>query len=87
MGNEGERNRIRRDVEAYGETVERLEPDIHPIDASAFYASAAISLRRIADNSDKLVTFNRYIAAGTFVCITALAVAGVMACVKDVFFR
>jgi hypothetical protein len=30
-------------------TVERLEPDIHPIDPGVFYASAAISLKRIAD--------------------------------------
>lgn len=36
-------------VEGYLATVARLEPEIHPIDASAFYASAAISLRRIAD--------------------------------------
>lgn len=36
-------------VDAYQETVKRLEPDIAPIDASAFYASAAISLRRSAD--------------------------------------
>jgi hypothetical protein len=41
----GERER----VDAYLETVNRLEPDIAFIDASAFYASAAISLKRIAD--------------------------------------
>lgn len=41
----GEKNR----VDGYLGTVGRLEPDIHPIDASAFYASAAISLKRIAD--------------------------------------
>ncbi len=35
--------------EGYLGTVQRLEPKIHVIDAGAFYASAAISLRRIAD--------------------------------------
>lgn len=43
----GETERLKRD--AYLDTVARLEPDIHMIDASAFYASAAISLKRIAD--------------------------------------
>lgn len=33
----------------YGETVDRFEPNIAHVDASAFYASAAISLKRIAD--------------------------------------
>lgn len=36
-------------LDAYQETIARLEPDIHMIDAGAFYASAAISLKRIAD--------------------------------------
>lgn len=36
-------------AEEYLKTIERLEPDITPIDASAFYASVAISLKRIAD--------------------------------------
>lgn len=36
-------------TDAYTTTVESIEPDVHPIDASAFYASAAISLKRIAD--------------------------------------
>lgn len=36
--------------EEYLETVNRLEPDIHMIDAGAFFASAAISLKRIADS-------------------------------------
>lgn len=34
---------------AYQDTVARLEKDIAMIDAGAFYASAAISLKRIAD--------------------------------------
>lgn len=34
---------------AYSQTIKRLEPEIAPIDAAAFYASAAISLKRIAD--------------------------------------
>jgi hypothetical protein len=36
-------------VDGYLATIARLEPDIHMIDAAAFYASAAISLKRIAD--------------------------------------
>ncbi len=39
-------------MNAYMATVRRLEPDITAIDASAFYASAAISLKRIADALD-----------------------------------
>lgn len=37
------------DKNVYLETIARLEPDIAMIDAGAFYASAAISLKRIAD--------------------------------------
>lgn len=33
----------------YQNTVNRMEPDIVFIDAAGFYASAAISLKRIAD--------------------------------------
>lgn len=36
-------------MEGYTATVESIEPTIWAIDASAFYASAAISLKRIAD--------------------------------------
>lgn len=39
----------KRRVDEYLETINRLEPNISHIDASAFYASAAISLKRIAD--------------------------------------
>jgi hypothetical protein len=39
-------------TEGYAATVESMEPDISPVDASAFYASAAISLKRIADAAD-----------------------------------
>jgi hypothetical protein len=45
-------DKMRRDVDAYTATIDRLEPDIAMIDASAFYASAAISLKRIADHFD-----------------------------------
>lgn len=38
----------------YLATVYRLEPDIVMIDAGAYYASAAISLKRIADALEKL---------------------------------
>lgn len=46
--------RMKRDVEGYTNTLDRMEPDIHHIDASAFYASAAISLKRIADVLERL---------------------------------
>lgn len=36
----------------YSETVARIEPDIAMIDPGAYYASAAISLKRIADFLD-----------------------------------
>ena len=39
--------------DVYLQTVDRLEPEIHMIDAGAFYASAAISLKRIADALEK----------------------------------
>lgn len=39
----------------YAETVERLEPEITMIDPGAYYASAAISLKRIADALEKLL--------------------------------
>lgn len=37
-------------ADVYLDTVGRLEPNIGMIDPGAFYASAAISLKRIADN-------------------------------------
>lgn len=43
-------------VDVYLNTVNRLEPEIAPIDASAFYASAAISLKRIADSLEEIIT-------------------------------
>ena len=41
-------------VDGYLQTIHRLEPDIHPVDASAFYASASISLKRLADTTSKI---------------------------------
>jgi hypothetical protein len=46
----------KNDSEAYLATVDSLEPNIKMIDAGAFYASAAISLKRIADTIDKQPT-------------------------------
>lgn len=40
-------------VEGYLDTIGRLEPNIHMIDAATFYASAAISLKRIADAAEQ----------------------------------
>lgn len=42
-------------VDSYLATLARMEPDIAMIDASAFYASAAISLKRIADSLEQIV--------------------------------
>lgn len=39
---------------AYQKTIERLEPNITPVDADATLASIAISLRRIADSLDTM---------------------------------
>jgi hypothetical protein len=47
--------RERKAVDAYMATVDRLEPDIAPVDAAAFYASAAISLKRIADVLEEIL--------------------------------
>ena len=44
------------DDNEYLKTVARLEPDICMIDAAAYYASAAISLKRIADSLEILST-------------------------------
>lgn len=41
-------------VDAYLDAVGRLEPDIAPIDASAFYASCAISAKRQADALERI---------------------------------
>lgn len=40
-------------VDAYLDTISRIEPDVAMIDASAFYASAAISLKRSADAAER----------------------------------
>ena len=43
------------DSNDYLDTVARLEPDIVAIVDGAYYASAAISLRRIADSLEKII--------------------------------
>jgi hypothetical protein len=43
------------DIDYYQETVKRLEPDIAMIDDGAYNASAAISLKRIADSLEALL--------------------------------
>jgi hypothetical protein len=40
---------MKTDTDVYLETIKRIEPEIAMIDAGAFYASAAISLKRIAE--------------------------------------
>lgn len=41
------------DPAVYLDTIQRLEPDIAMIDPGAYYASAAISLRRMADAAER----------------------------------
>lgn len=41
--------------DVYLDTLDRIEPEIAFIDAAAYYASAAISLKRIADNLEYIV--------------------------------
>lgn len=43
-------------INEYLNTVDRLESDIVMIDAGGYYASAAISLKRIADSLEYIVT-------------------------------
>lgn len=43
-----------RRAQAYLETIDRIEPEIAMIDPAAFYASAAISLKRLADAAEAL---------------------------------
>lgn len=45
----GEQSRL----DAYLETVKRMEPDVSMVDASFAYASISISLKRIADALEK----------------------------------
>lgn len=47
---------MKEDPYVYQETIERLEPDIAMIDDGSFNASAAISLKRIADSLERLET-------------------------------
>lgn len=46
-------------ADAYLATIDSLEPDIASIDPGAFYASAAISLKRIADSLDIMINLMR----------------------------
>lgn len=43
--------------DAYMETVNRLEPDLHPLDTDAALASIAVSLKRIADAVEQSASF------------------------------
>jgi len=56
MNEAAEKRKLSKDnFENYVATIESIEPDISPIDATAFYASAAISLKRIADALEMLI--------------------------------
>ncbi len=56
-----------RRVDAYLNTVGRLEPEITPIDADAAFASIAISLKRIADRLDVIGALAAEIVPGRVV--------------------
>lgn len=58
MSGEGER------ADAYLKTIERLEPNIAMIDASAFYASVAISQKRQADALEKIANALKFHEGG-----------------------
>lgn len=49
-----------RRVDAYLNTIERMEPDIAMVDAGAAYASIAISLKRIADSLDRMASASEF---------------------------
>lgn len=49
-----ETDRLKRAVDGYTNTIERLEPELHMIDTGAGIASIAISLKRIADALENL---------------------------------
>lgn len=49
MSDEFESMRAAARADEYLATINRIEPDIHPIDAAAGWASIAVSLRRMAD--------------------------------------
>jgi len=40
----------------YGKTIDRMEPNIASVDPGAYYASAAISLHRIANSLERIET-------------------------------
>jgi hypothetical protein len=44
-----------RHSDPYLDTIARMEPEIAMVDPGAYYASAAISLKRIADSLEQLV--------------------------------
>lgn len=44
------------EYQVYYETVQRMEPEIGAVDASAYYASAAISLKRQADAMERIAS-------------------------------
>lgn len=46
-------------ADVYLKTVDRLEPDLHPIDRDGALASIAISLKRIADAMDSTILADR----------------------------
>lgn len=50
----------RDSVKAYQETVERIEPDVHPLDRDGALASIAISQKRQADALERLADCFEY---------------------------
>jgi len=53
---------VKGPVDEYLQTIDRMEPDIHPVDPAAYYASASISLKRIADALEKMAGLFSFVA-------------------------
>ena len=51
---EKKRARAKTDGEGYLATIDSIEPNVHAIDAGAYHASVAISLKRIADSLERI---------------------------------
>jgi hypothetical protein len=49
------------ELDTYANTIARLEPEVAMIDAGAYYASAAISLKRIADSLNQLTMVQEHL--------------------------
>ncbi len=63
------------EFDAYGNTVNRIEPEIHPLDNGGALASIAVSLKRIADS----LSFTQSPAFRAFIDAAEKEMAGAVA--------